>query len=399
MSNYFNKIARALSKYILENRTIITLVWFGCAVIGAISRINMSPSGYNNYLIFKGSIAHILAGNNLYAPYPDMYCDMFHYGPLFGLIIAPFAALPDWAGLFLWLTASTALLYWAVRLLPLSARDQSIVMLISINELFTAIAMQQFNINTVALIVMTFVLIERRREGWAALMIIIGTFVKIYGIVGLAFFFFVQRKWRFVALLALWGVVMFMLPALFSSPDYIFEQYRLWFYDIQIKNIQNEFAIHQNISLLGMVRKITATTNYSNLSLILPAIAIFGLPYLRISQYRNVRFRLMILASAFIFTVLMSTGSETNGYITAAIGVAIWWVASPTARTGWVDWSLLALVMVVSFAGSIFTRSFYDNVIFAYALKALPFTLVWIKLSVELCFRDFYKAEQISQNN
>ena len=50
--------------------------------------------------------------------------------------------------------------------------------------------MQQFNIAIAAIILSSFFLIEKEHEGWAAFFIVLGTLVKLYGIVGLASFSF-----------------------------------------------------------------------------------------------------------------------------------------------------------------------------------------------------------------
>ena len=51
------------------------------------------------------------------------------------------------------------------------------------NELYTALSLAQFNIVIGAMFILVFVCIEKEKDVWAALLIVIGTFVKIYGIV------------------------------------------------------------------------------------------------------------------------------------------------------------------------------------------------------------------------
>ncbi|MEG2848929.1 MAG: hypothetical protein RR880_01695, partial [Bacteroidales bacterium] len=85
----------------------------------------------------------------------------------------------------------------------------------------------------------------------------------------------------------------------------------------------NTFALMQNVSLLGMIRKISMNPNYSDLYIILCGLALFGIPYLRRAQYKYVAFRETILASVLLFVVLFSTGSESSSYIIALCGVAI----------------------------------------------------------------------------
>ena len=176
-------------------------------------------------------------------------------------------------------------------------------------------------------------MIEKRREGWAALFIVIGTFVKIYGIVGLAFFFFVRRKGRFIGYMALWSAMALLLPLLFVSPEYLWSQYAAWAADIVQKNGENMFCAYTNISLVGCVRKISGSPAYSDLLIIVPAMVLFLLSYLRTGQYKHFSYRLTMLASLLLFIVLFSSGSEHSGYVIAALGMGIWWVNFPPPRT------------------------------------------------------------------
>jgi hypothetical protein len=145
-----------------------------------------------------------------------------------------------------------------------------------------------------------------------------------------------------------------------------------------------------NISLLGMVRRTTQIVTYSDLWLIIPGIIAFCIPYLRISQYKNVAFRQTLLASVLMFTVLFSTGSENSTYIIAFAGVALWYCCAPWQRTKW-DIALMVLVFIISSLspGDLFPKVIYREVIQPYALKALPVTIVWLKLCYEMYTKDY----------
>lgn len=114
------------------------------------------------------------------------------------------------------------------------------------------------------------------------------------------------------------------------------------------------------------------------------------MPYTRFSQYKYPAFRIMFLASVLMFVILFSTGSETSGYVYALTGVAIWYVAVPWKRSKW-DVALLVFVLLISsFSSSgIIPRSIYKGFIAPYALKALPCTIVWLKLCYEMMTRDY----------
>lgn len=345
---------------------------------------------HNNFLVYKYEFWHTFHLQPLYEQYPQEYLDINYYGPLFSLIVAPFAIIPEWLGLLLWLVALSVFLYVAVRRLPLAKRQHAFIIWFSAHELLTALFMQQFNIAVVALIVLTYVCIEKEKDFWAAFFIMIGVFVKLYGIVGLAFFFFSKHKLKFVGSCVLWALVLFVLPMCISTPDFVMSQYVAWFESLSSKNAENLFALSQNVSLLGMIRKISGNPDYSDLGLIIGGIILFVLPYLRVRQYRYKAFREMWLASVLMFVVLFSTGTESSTYIIAFIGVSVWYIAVPWKRSR-LDLILLILVFVLSSLSpsDLFPKPVRELWVKPYALKALPVVLVWLKLLYEMYKRDY----------
>lgn len=380
--------------FFAQPRTLFGL-WTFLAVIAGITKI--APHRHNNFLIFRGVFWHTLQKLSLYDFYPKEYNDHNHYGPIFSLVIAPFAVVPDALGLLGWLVVLALGMYYAVRRLPLEEGRQIFLYWFCAHELLTALQMQQFNIAIAAIIVGSFAAIEKGREVTAAFLIVLGTFVKLYGVVGLAFFFFVKRKPRFILALIGWSVVCFVAPMLISSPEYVLGQYVEWYERLAAKNGENTFALMQNISLLGMIRKISGSAAYSDLWVILPGLALFGLPYLRFSQYRHLAFRYGILSSVLLFVVLFSTGSESSTYIIPFAGIALWYVTSPWKRTGW-DVALMIFAFVLSSLSpsDLFPRSLREAYVLPYALKALPPTLIWLRLSYELLTRDYAPAKVAS---
>ena len=114
------------------------------------------------------------------------------------------------------------------------------------------------------------------------------------------------------------------------------------------------------------------------------------MPYLRISQYKYEAFRKTLLASVLMFVVLFSTGSESSTYIIAFIGVAIWYTAVPWKRS-----TLDIVLMVFAFIltsmspSDLFPKYIRVHYVYPYALKALPCMLIWLKLTFEMCTRNY----------
>lgn len=382
------KLQAFFHKPFFSNPRTLFGLWTLLAVVAGLTKI--APHRHNNFLIFRGVFWHTIQKLSLYDFYPTEYNDHNHYGPIFSLVIAPFAVVPDAIGLLLWLVVLALGMYYAVRRLPLEEGRQIFLYWFCAHELLTALQMQQFNIAIAAIIIGSFAAVEKGREVTAAFLIVLGTFVKLYGVVGLAFFFFVKRKPRFILALIGWSVVCFVAPMLISSPEYVVGQYVEWYERLAAKNGENTFSLMQNISLLGMIRKISGSASYSDLLVILPGLALFGLPYLRFGQYRHLAFRYAILSSVLLFVVLFSTGSESSTYIIPFAGIALWYATSPWKRSGW-DVALLVFAFVLSSLSpsDLFPRSLREAYVLPYALKALPPTLIWLRLSYELLTRDY----------
>ena len=231
------------------------------ALLGVIAWITKYfPGKYNNFSIFRQSFWHTLNEIPLYAAYPEEYNDIFHYGPVFSLVVAPFAITPLWLGLLTWSVAQSLFLFWAVKMLPGIKRERIFIYWFCAHELLTSLFMSQFNISIAAIIVLAYALIEKEKDVWASFVIMLGSFTILYGITGLAFFFFSRHKMKFSLSCVGWAVVMVVAPMILSGPDYIMSQYTGWFEDLSGKNSENLFALMQNyiIAFIGVAIWYTA---------------------------------------------------------------------------------------------------------------------------------------------
>src|ERR1700754_77031 len=126
----------------------------------------------NNYLIFRQSYYHAREQLNLYAAYPKEYGDIYYYGPLFTLFVAPFAIPPESVGFLLWELANAAAILIAVNMLPLDNKRKMIMLLLCAIEFSNSAFYMQFNPIITAMIIISFVLVERGKERWATLLIV-----------------------------------------------------------------------------------------------------------------------------------------------------------------------------------------------------------------------------------
>lgn len=371
------------------NRLFVTVLWFGLSLFAIVKQA--TAHHINNYQIYKYTFINLIHKHNLYTLQPAHFGDSNHYGPLFGLIIAPFTFLPDFAAVVLWTMLNAFVLYKALILLPIKQEKITAIILICAHELMTSSYGEQINPAIAAMIILTFVFIRRDQDWLATLMIALGTFIKLYGIVGLAFFFFSKNKKQFILSLAGWSVLLFGLPMLVSSPHFVLQSYHDWFKALTDKNISNTTSLMQDISVMGMIRRIFYP-QLSNLLILIPAILIFSSSYLRYNLFKNINFQMLILASTLIFTVIFSTGSESPTYIIAFVGVAIWFTNLKQPPTSFEISLLVFALIITSFSPSdLFPQFINRNYIRPYALKALPCLLIWLKIVVELLTGSFTK--------
>jgi len=375
------KTISAALNFLLQKRTALFL-WFGLSFIVAVKQA--LGHHYNNYLIYKFTFFNLIHQHNLYLPQPAHFLDVNHYGPLFALFIAPFVWLPDELAVILWVMFNAYVLFQAINHLPLSKQHIIIVLLLCTHELMTASFSVQFNPSMTAIILLSFVFIRQKKDFWAACLIILGTFIKLYGIVGLAFFFFSDNKIKLVLSLLLWSAIFFVLPIAISSPAFVVQTYHDWCNVLIEKDAQNAASLMQDISVMGMVRRIFHLPKISDHIVLLPGLMIFGSSYLFIKKYKQLPYQLLILSSTLLFTVLFSSGSESPTYIIAFTGVAIWFVNLQKPVT-----SLQVVLLVFAFIltslspSDLFPGFIRNGYVIKYALKALPCLLVWLRVVYE----------------
>ena len=374
----------------------VTILWFIAPLIAVLVLISRGDLHINNYLIFKNVFWHSVQEQHLYNLYPTEYSDKNHYGPFFSMLIAPFALLPNYMGVTLWAMANAGILFYAIQKLPLTSWAKNVILLISLIETLTSIQNVQFNPMLCSWVILTYVFIKEEKLGLAAMLIVAGTLIKLYGIVGILFIFFTKNPKKLIAQLFLWGAVFFCLPMLISSPEFVLKSYVDWYHVLQEKNLQNVSSYQHmgmtDISAMGFIRRVSGMHDLSNLFFILPSGLLMLLPLVRISKWEEVSFQLSYLAQGLIGVVIFSTSAESPTYVIAVVGFAIWYVLYAPTHSKWMYFLLLfVLVFTVLSPTDIFPRYIRLEYVIRYSLKALPCFLAWLIITYQLLFSNFEK--------
>ncbi len=403
MSTQINALRQRLAAFFRHpfwsSWTTITIVYALLPLTIAIAKWNKF---HDTYYIYKSVFVNTLEQLPLYHFYDYLHGDCNHYGPVFFYVIAPFASLPDAWGILLWLCFLVALFYVAVRYMPLERWQQVFMFWFCAHEVLTPLFVEQYDLGMAASYLLMFAFIEKRQPVWAAFVIMLNVFIKIYGIMGFWLLFFVHDKRRFLLACLGWSLLFFVAPMLVSSPEYVVQQYVGWYDSLIAKNAQNlaEAFNTTNTSLLGIPRKITGDTSYSDLWLIIPGLLLFVSPLRRRDQWCHKAFRLAQLASITMFVTLFSTGTESYGYIAPMTGFVIWYTTAPFRRGRWALWLLIYCFVFTSLCTSdvFFPRIIWKQLIEPYALKALPTTILWFVLIYEMNTRNYAPPKIITNS-
>jgi len=380
---------------LVYNKPFVLIAYFGLSLFAVLKSVIVNHI-HDNYFVYKFAFFRIIHQQTPFGALRGPSHDLFHYGPAFALVMAPFALLPDGIGVILWVLFNAWLLYIAIKLLPLKENYYLPVLLICAHELMTSSSNVEINPLIGALIILSFVFIRDKKDFWAALMICLGAFIKLYGIVGLAFFFLSKDKLKFILSMAFWSVVLFVLPMAVSSPSYIVTTYHDWYGDLVQKNLTNVGLSLQDISLMGLIRNI-GHIQLSNITVIIPGMLLFALWYVRYKLYHVIPYQLLLLASTLIFVIIFSSSSESPTYIIAVAGVGIWFMNLPRPVTRLeIGLLVFAIVLTVFSPSDLFPRFIRKQYVEPYKLKALPCVLIWFKIIHETLSRKFQVSPKLA---
>ncbi|MCE2834434.1 MAG: DUF2029 domain-containing protein [Chitinophagaceae bacterium] len=384
----------------VEKRTfrVLTLLWFLLPVVAVSFKLWIGPSAYNNYLIYKHVFLHVVERSDLYAFHPEDHLYQNHYGPSFSLLIAPFALLPDFTGAILWVMFGAATLYLAIRRLPVSDAARAVLMGIIIVEMTGSLQNFQFNTMLCAWLILSWVWLREGRVWPAALLISGGMLVKLYGILGILFTPFSGRYGRMLVAMSMSTLLLAALPMILSDPVHIFGSYEGWYHRLVGKNAENIGTNltdgMQDLSAMGMFRRITGWYHVSNLWFLIPAGLLMLLPLARTERWHDPGFQMRYLAQLLIGLVVFSTSAESPTYVIAVTGFAIWFIQY-LPRPSTLAWVLLFAVIILTILSptDIFPRTFRKAFVSRYGLKALPCVAAWFVITRELLSGRYPKTE------
>jgi hypothetical protein len=377
----------AINRFLINRRAIL-VIFIGVAIFASLQSYfgglkSFVEGGrlyttYNNYIIFKQSFFHLLQGKDLYAPFVDEQGDLFKYSPSFALIFGILAMLPDVLGLSLWNILNVAVLFYAVYYLPkIDLRTKGLILVFMLVELLTTVQNEQSNALIAGLLLFTFGFLERGKY-WAASFCLVSTiYIKLFGIIGLALYLLYPNKLKLTYTTACWVIIFTFLPLVVVDTEQFIFLYKSW-----ANLVSTDHSISDGFSVIGWLKTWFGwQVNKTYVSV--AGAVLFCLPLLRIGQFQNFIFRILILSSVLIWVVIFNHRAESPTFIIAIAGVALWYYSQYPSTENYV---LLALAFVFTTLSptDLFPRFIRNEWMKPYVVKVVPCILIWGKISFDL---------------
>lgn len=346
---------------------------------------------YNNYTIFERSFEHLKEQQDLYVLYPEEQWDLYKYTPTFSVFFGVFWLMPDWLGLNFWNLLNTLIVLFAIYSVPrLNNYEKGIVSLIVLIELLTSLQNAQSNGLMTGLILLAFSFLEKERYFSATFSVLSSVFIKLFGVVGFAFFLFYPKKFKLAGLTLLALIILLIPPLLFIDLD----QYKSLL-SSYFNLLRDDHQSSHGYSVMGVLQTWFNVNEGKNIVVAIGAI-IFLLPFTRVTMYKNFFFKYLTVCSVLLWIVIFNHKAESPTFIIAMTGVALWFVIS-TKNALNVTLLVLAIVLTTLSSTDIFPKSIRLEFIQPYAIKAVPCILIWFKIIYDLL--TMQEARFIEPNN
>jgi glycosyl transferase family 87 len=331
----------------------------------------------NTFDIYYYCFPNMMHHKDMYAAHLDQFRDLYKYTPTFAVYFAPFAILPYYIAYFLWNNMCMMIMPLAIYSLPLETRKKSIICWFVFIDCMTCLQGTQGNTILAALFVATFVSFERKNVMLAALWIAIGTYIKIFPLASAVLFLCYPDKWKFIRYMAIWMVVMFLLPLCFIPFSELIGQYKSMVFVTRADQVARF-----GVSAIGLIANNFGISHIWTLLLQVLGLFLFLSQLVRYKYFSYFEMRLYFFASILMCVVLINHNAEDFSYPIAMIGAGIWFVLQPPKK--WLSWVMLAFVIIESFAPIDPTPKPMIHFVVAHSLKALLPTLLWFYIIYEI---------------
>ncbi|WP_118975595.1 glycosyltransferase family 87 protein [Taibaiella koreensis] len=303
-----------------DNRTVIFL-YLAITIVSCVQLILIDKN--NNFYIFRSSSYHLLHGLPLYKAYPKEYFDFFYYNPVFPVLFLPFALLPLYTGLVVWLIAISLCCYFVFKKIPLASHKVNAFMLMLLFDLHNNLDHTQTNPFVLSFMLLVWILMEKEKLFWASFFIVLCFLIKGYGGIICLLCLYYRNWYKMIFYGLFWLIAFHILLLLFVTPHTALQYYSDWLQVISSDGIKESYSIY------GVL---------NNLNEILPEKFILAGALLLLAAFMAMQFFIRqrekshIVAFLLIWVIVFNRASESATYIIDIAGCAIWYLSRPANR-------------------------------------------------------------------
>ena len=236
---------------------------------------------------------------------------------------------------------------------------------------------QQTNAIIAGMLVLAFANLEKENYFAAALLIVSTGFIKLFGFGALLLFLFYPKKIKFLSYSFLNGLILFFLPLLVVDFTGLTQIYLNWF-----GQISGDYGEFSGMSIYSFIQSVSGY-EVNKMWLLVLSILLMIPAFVQIKKWKIFEFRLLFLAALLTWFVAFNHKAESQTYLIAAFGMALWYFS---AKRKWPDHILLgfSFVSLSIIFSDLVPYSFRSGFSFHYNIKALPVTLVWLRILLEM---------------
>jgi hypothetical protein len=375
---------KRIAAFLSKESVILCAYLLACLALG-LPHYLRAPRGVNNFIIFKQSLPHLLAGKNLYLMYPAEYADQFLYHPTFCILFAPFSLLPLLPSLLLWLAFCTGVFFLSIKFLPIPHSQKVFLWWFVLLQILNSINSQQTNPLLIACGLFTFIFLEKSNMKWAALFPVLGLCVKGYGIIFAALFIFYPKKKQFLSYSVLWLSVFTLLPLMLIDTRQLVQVYSDW------ANCLNEdHRVNFGFSIMGLAKLFWPSLSLKGIiNFQLVGIFLFGLTLLK--NYRlsslSIERKLLIVSYISLWVIMFNHAAESQTFIVAVVGAGLFYLTTKGSNPRLaVFLTVPVFLFSMLFPMDIFPQSLrqYQNFLSDNLLEVVPCLAVWIACQFQL---------------
>jgi hypothetical protein len=313
--------------------------------------------------------------------------DLFKYTPTYALFFGLFSWGSDLIGLLLWSLLNSLLPFFAVLKLVSTVRQRIFgFSILLIGESLTSLLNSQSNGVVLGLMILALASFQKGRDYSAVTYILLCAFVKVFGVLLFALYWFRRDRLKSIIPFALIiGLVLLLLPAVVVSFEYLKDQYIAW-----IELLSRDSSQFVKYSVMGWIQSwfIILPNKIVLLLIGLLLQSLFVVTHKSPNRHQIIQWGALWI----VWSVIFNHMAESATFVIAIGGMMVYGLFQD--RLSKIDFIIWVLVILFTILGptDIYPVNWRIWIVEEAQLKVFPVILFWAYASYSLNFQAIKKA-------